>query len=180
MTNDQFGAAFEIDGGYKKTVAALIRRGVNRNFACEIAQAAWVRAWEHVSELRDETKILGWTMAIAHRMWLTSFRQPVSTSISELRCDPAFADSADPSRLDLYRALAKCKPRERLVIEALLNGHSRGELAEMSGKSLPAIHAELSRARKTLRQHMRVDRQVLSGACVSRKKVQGEIRTRLS
>jgi DNA-directed RNA polymerase specialized sigma24 family protein len=148
--------------GYRRTVLTLQRIGAKGDQAWEIAQAAWSRAWAHLPELRDHNRLLAWVNAIARRIWLTSLRRHRLIEISQLRHEPALAERFNPALIDLERAL---------LIEGLLNGYSQCELAKLSGKSLPAIHAELCRARKALRKHMRVTRQAGPDDRVFRKKI---------
>ena len=52
MTRDEYGAAFQ--QGYERTVASLMARGAHCDEAREIAQEAWVKGWERLSQLRNE------------------------------------------------------------------------------------------------------------------------------
>ena len=172
MTSQDFGSAFQ-NGGYQRTVRFLQRCGSDQDQANEIAQAAWVKGLEHLGQLRDEQRAIEWVNAIARNMRLTSFRRALTVDFSEMKRDPALAPSVNLTAIDLRRALGKCKPHRRQLLEASLDGHSNYELAKQTGKSVDAIHAGLSRARQELKEHMHVtQRQAPPCTGVSSMKVQ--------
>src|SRR5271170_2056642 len=69
MTRENYGDAYQ--RGFKCTVRFLVSRGVLRDNANELAQAAWARGWEQLSQLRDETTVTAWINTIA----LNSYRR---------------------------------------------------------------------------------------------------------
>lgn len=179
MTRDHYGIAFQ--QGFERTVASLMARGANCDEAREVAQSAWVKGWERISQLRNERLVLQWVNAIARHTHLTTLRHTPGLDLSQVKKEPSVAPAVNLAAIDMRRALQKCKPHQRELLDALLDGHSNYELATQTGKSLGAIHADMSRMRRELRVHMHVTRrQVLPGASVSRMKVQREDSTPLS
>jgi DNA-directed RNA polymerase specialized sigma24 family protein len=83
MTRDEFGSAYE--KGYNLTVRFLVSRGLSYDSAQETAQAAWVRGWEKLGQLRDSRLVLTWMNTIAlniHRSCLR--REPFLQALPEL------------------------------------------------------------------------------------------------
>jgi RNA polymerase sigma factor (sigma-70 family) len=154
MNAQQFGEAYQKDG-YRRTVCFLQGRGIGADQANELAQAAWVRGWERISQLQDESRLINWVNAIAHNLLLTGFRQNWLVDLSHVDHEPATLPLVNLIVLDVRQALAKCTPRhQRLLIAFYREGISTRELATQSGRSLEAIHAELYRARKEFSEHM--------------------------
>src|ERR1022692_3085788 len=128
MTAQEFGEAYQNDG-YKHTVRYLQRIGAGDADANELAQEAWTRGWERIWQLRDERYVVHWVNTIARRLLLTSFRQLRLLDLSQMNYEPAAAPSFDPAVIDMRRALPKCKPHQRELLEAFLDGHSNHDLA---------------------------------------------------
>lgn len=174
MTAQEFGEAFQ-NGGYQRTVRFLQGGGADRDLASELAQAAWVRGWERLGQLRDERYVVQWVNAIARSLLITSFRRPQSMDLSHLVYEPGVPPSVNVAEIDMRRGIERCKPHERRSLEAYMDGYSHDERAAETGKSPAAIHAEVYRARRALREQLHVSpRQVLQDERVSRKKVQRE------
>ena len=75
MTRENYGQAYQ--RGYDSTVRFLRKRGVARDLVSDVAQAAWVKGWERLSQLRNESMVTTWVNAIAmnvHRSVLRSER----------------------------------------------------------------------------------------------------------
>jgi RNA polymerase sigma factor (sigma-70 family) len=154
MTAKKFGDAYQ-NGGCQRTVAFLQGRGIGADQATELAQAAWVRGWERISQLQDEGRLIKWVNAIAHNLLLTGFRQNWLVDLSHVDDEPATLPSVNLIVLEVRQVLAKCTPRHQdLLLAFYRDGVSTRELAMQSGRSLEAIHAELYRARIEFREHM--------------------------
>ena len=63
MTREQYGQAYQ--KGFNLTVRFLVSRGFAYDSAQETAQAAWVKGWERLSQLRDPSMVLTWMNSIA-------------------------------------------------------------------------------------------------------------------
>ena len=87
MTRDEYGSAYK--RGYNLTVRFLVSRGLSYDAAQETAQAAWVKGWERLGQLRDSNMVLTWMNSIAlniHRSCMR--REPFLQTLPELS-DPA-------------------------------------------------------------------------------------------
>jgi DNA-directed RNA polymerase specialized sigma24 family protein len=63
MTCEEYGNAYK--KGYNLTVRFLVSRGLTYDGAQETAQAAWVKGWERLAQLRDANMVLTWMNSIA-------------------------------------------------------------------------------------------------------------------
>jgi len=92
MTPQKFGEAFQ-NGGYQPTVRFLQKRGVDKDQAIEIAQAAWTKGWERISQLRDDNLLVEWvnTLPATHLRRASAMRallicrRPAANTLSRLR-----------------------------------------------------------------------------------------------
>lgn len=146
MTQDRYGLAYQ--QGFRKTVRVLRSRGASAENAEDVAQAAWMRGWQKLSQLRDSEMVVSWVNAIAinfHRRF--GQREARLQPLPDL-CGPIGVDSA---RLDAARILEHCRPGDRLLFEQQLNGLTTPEIAEKQGVSAAAIRLRFMRARRTVR-----------------------------
>jgi RNA polymerase sigma factor (sigma-70 family) len=154
VTRQEYGDVYE-KGGFQETVQRLADRGIDRDHANDLAQSAWVRGWERLSQLRDSRLLVAWVNAIA----LNLFRDGAA-SHTPMRKLCAQDELVSPSTIDLVaidvrRTLQICNPRQRQVLQWIyLDGHSTVDVAKRSGKSIGAVHSELLRARRALRKKM--------------------------
>src|SRR5277367_1298782 len=110
MTRDAYGQAYH--QGFDMTVRFLISRGVPSEPARDAAQAAWVRGWERLSQLRNESMVVTWVNTIAMNVHRSVLR-------SERSCQ-ALAEHAQPAEInlaaiDVARILKYCRPRDRAL-----------------------------------------------------------------
>src|SRR5258708_19316916 len=63
MTREEYGSAYK--KGYNLTVRFLVSRGLSYDGAQETAQAAWVKGWERLAQLRDAQMGFTWMKSIA-------------------------------------------------------------------------------------------------------------------
>jgi DNA-directed RNA polymerase specialized sigma24 family protein len=145
MTRDDYGRAYQ--RGYDLTVRLLISRGVKPEPARETAQAAWVRGWERVSQLRDERLVVNWVNSIALNLYRSVLRQPVLQELPELRAAPVMNLAA----VDLELILKICRPGDRALLEQQVLGMSAEEIARQKGVSETAVRIRWMRARRSAR-----------------------------
>jgi DNA-directed RNA polymerase specialized sigma24 family protein len=147
MTKEAYGQAYQT--GYALTVRFLLSRGVQRDLASESAQAAWVRGWERVSQLRDENMVLTWVNTIALNIYRRLIRK------ESPQTPPKFPEKTvgiDMAAIDVAKILTFCRPCDRLLLEQqYLNGVSIGEIARDHGVTETAIRIRLLRARRDAR-----------------------------
>jgi RNA polymerase sigma factor (sigma-70 family) len=147
MTKEQYGQAYK--DGREHTVRFLLSRGVKRDTAMDVAQSAWVRGWERLDQLRDESVLITWVNTIA----LNQFRK----TLRHDQRHEALVDTPHPSpamnwaAMDLSRILSRCRSRDRALLEAQLEGMTAKELSERTGTTATAMRLRLFRARNAAR-----------------------------
>lgn len=149
MTSNGYGQAYE--AGFERTVRFLVSRGVQRDSAQEIAQGAWVRGWECLPQLREDSMVVPWVNTIA----LNSYRRFLQKEVLTLPLKNVPSGfSVDLASIDLNQALNVCRPSERNLLEQNLRGFTTKEIARDEGVSETAIRIRLHRARRAARLHM--------------------------
>jgi len=149
MTQEGFGQAYQ--KGFIRTVKILCSRGASVHNAEDLAQAAWLRGWRKLDQLRDERMIASWVMAIA----INYHRQ-------DIRAEARFQDlpdlcgngGIDSAVIDTDRILKSCPAADRLLFEQQLGGLTTQEIAAKQGASVTAIRIRLFRARRAARARM--------------------------
>ncbi len=146
MTREEYGSAYQ--RGYSLTVRFLVSRGLTYDSAQETAQAAWVKGWERLGQLRDSKMILTWMNSIAlnlHRSFVR--REPFLQTLPELPTPPRINLAA----IDVRRILQTCKKNERLVLQRhYLEGYKVQEIARAHGWTETAVRIRLLRARRAV------------------------------
>jgi len=166
MTQEGYGQAFQ--SGFGKTVRLLRSRGASPDKAEDAAQAAWLRGWERLHQLRDENMVVSWVNTIAinvHRR--TSQHEARYESLPEL-CGQAGIDLA---AIDAARILTLCRPRDRIILEQRMVGLTTEEMAGKQGVSPAAVRIRLLRARRAARACVEA---CVPGARVQRARVQAK------
>jgi len=146
MTREAYGQAYQ--KGFDLTIRFLISRGVPRDLARDVAQAAWVKGWERLDQLRNDSMVTTWVNAIAmnvHRSVLRSERTYQSL--------PEFYTKVELNlaAMDLRRILKFCAPRDRALLELQMQGDTAEEIAQKQGVTETAIRIRLLRARRAAR-----------------------------
>jgi len=156
MTREDYGQAYQ--RGFDLTTRFLISRGVPREMARDVAQAAWVKGWERLSQLRNDSMVVTWVNAIAmnvHRSVLRSEKSYQSLPEFYTRVELNLA------AIDLNRILQYCAPRDRALLELQMQGDTAEEIARKQGVTETAIRIRLLRARRAARS--RAERKPLQG-----------------
>src|SRR5580704_13908608 len=102
MTRENYGDTYQ--SGFECTVRFLVSRRVHRDNAYELAQAAWARGWERLSQLRDESTVTAWVNTIA----LNSYRRLVERQNRTLPTRISDRAVIDLAAIDLGRILDRC------------------------------------------------------------------------
>jgi len=151
MTRDEFGSAYS--RGYSMTVRFLVSRGLSYDSAQETAQAAWVKGWERLAQLRDSSMVLTWMNSIAlniHRSCVR--REPFLQSLPELPTPP----KVNLAAIDVRRILKTCKKNDRMVLQRhYLEGYKVQEIARAHGWTDTAVRIRLLRARRAVNKRLR-------------------------
>jgi RNA polymerase sigma factor (sigma-70 family) len=155
MSRDQYGLAYQ--KGFRRTVAVLRRRGASPELAEEIAQQAWARGWARLAQLKDAERLVEWVNTIAVNLLTDEVhRRRRFTELSPAVADVRIAAAPNLGGIDLRRALQRCSPVERELIQTVVLYEDRTvtEVAAQLRTSVNAIHHRLSRSRRTLRKVM--------------------------
>jgi RNA polymerase sigma-70 factor (ECF subfamily) len=164
MTRQQFAEVYQ-GGGREKTRRFLLSLGADRDTARDVAQAAWVKGYERIAQLRDPRCLVPWINVIALNLFRDQVASRKSTRQLLLADEQIVSREFDSRVLAVRLALEKCNLFDRQLLDAFYwGGHSGEELAKQTGISVGAIHARLSRARQAVRDHMGESRcQVVTG-----------------
>src|SRR5579862_8456399 len=146
MTRDAFGLAYQ--SGFTGTIRFLISRGAKQEGAREAAQVAWVRGWERLHQLRNESMINTWVNSIA----LNTYRDSVRDAG---RVRPLLeihgGSEVDHAAIDAARILRCCPAADRRLLEQHMQGATAGEIAKHHGATEAAVRVRLLRARRAAR-----------------------------
>jgi DNA-directed RNA polymerase specialized sigma24 family protein len=147
MSRERFAQAYQ--RGFDLTVRFLLSRGVQRDDAKEVAQAAWVRGWERLDQLRNESLVTTWVNTIALNVYRSLIRrEPMNEALLEQHGRSVGIDLA---AIDIARVLTLCRPCDRSLLEQCINGFTTAEIAREQGVSETAIRIRLLRARRDAR-----------------------------
>jgi RNA polymerase sigma factor (sigma-70 family) len=153
MNTEGYGQAYQ--RGFDLTVRFLLSRGVQRDSAREVAQAAWVRAWERLSQLRDDSLVVTWVNTIALNVYRGLIRKELlNQSLADLRDQRDKTVAIDMAAIDVARVLRVCRPSDRRLLEQSMCGVTTGEIARQQGVSETAIRIRLLRARRYARSRL--------------------------
>src|ERR1700694_2148945 len=146
MTREEYGTAYK--KGYNLTVRFLVSRGLSYDAAQETAQAAWVKGWERLGQLRDSNMVLTWMNSIAlniHRSCMR--REPFLQTLPVLATPP----KVNLAAIDVRRILKCCKANDRMVLQRhYLEGYKVQEIAKSKGGRENAVRVRLRRARRSV------------------------------
>ena len=146
MTRDQYGQAYQ--RGYNLTVRLLLSRGAQRDRAREVAQAAWARGWERLTQLRNDHLVTTWVNTIALNVYRSVLRsEPCYQELPELSTKA----NVDLAAIDVARILQICRPCDRVLLEQQMRGVTAEEIARDQGVTETAIRIRLLRARRAAR-----------------------------
>ena len=186
MDQDVMRWVAEAQNGSQEAFGELVRRFQPRVYslafgmlnnaedAKEIAQQAWIKAWQKLGTFRQDAQFFTWLYRIASNLCL-DFRRKQARAREEplneaIEPDPAPelapADSAVPrpdtdlqrqeTRAQFERALAELSPEHRLVMTLReVEGQSYEEIAAMLGCRVGTVMSRLFYARKRLVARMR-------------------------
>ena len=128
----------------------------DHHLAKDVAQDAFVRAYERLAGLRRPDAFGSWLMKIAHRCALESARRKPKEA--QLDAETASAVESPNGQLDesaqrLFAAIVKLPKAEKQVVMLRYFGdNSVKEVAETVERSVGTVTKQLSRAHKRLRK----------------------------
>lgn len=134
---------------------ALLRRLCRDHaFADDLAQQAFLAAWQKLDQLRVPAAFGGWLRQLAVNLWLQAMRSRREELLDDLAFAPVpVATGTDPAvALDLDRLLARLKPAERIcVVLCHAEGMSHAEIAGLTGWPLGTVKSHVTRGAAQLR-----------------------------
>jgi RNA polymerase sigma-70 factor (ECF subfamily) len=154
---------------YSPRVFATARRYARRESEVEdIAQEAWLKAFEKLKSFRGEAPFEHWLMRLTVRTCYDFLRkhqrnrespfsdltEPESDWLEHFVTQPgAASENTDAARLLVARILERLSPSARLVIILLeIEDRSVKEIAALTGWSVPLVKVRAFRARAEMRK----------------------------
>lgn len=126
----------------------------------EVAQAAFVRAWERIDRCEGDRRFGGWVHVIAQRLCFDGLRDRGRTTPTDVGVDSPTSVTGDVPEEALlrsettelvHRALTQLPPRQRDVVVARdLQDRRAPEIAASLGLSVGAVDSLLLRGRRRL------------------------------
>ena len=138
---------------------ALLRRMCsNAAEADDLAQEAFIKAWERLRDLETPAAFPGWFRRIAVTTFLMAKRRQRAVfeeidDASPIASEDSTPEAAAGAKIDLERALARLSDAERLCVT--LNhgeGLSHSEIVEMTGLPLGTVKSHVLRGTEKLRR----------------------------
>ena len=126
--------------------------------ADDLAQEAFVKAWERLADLETPAAFAGWFRRVAVTTFLMAKRRQKAAfesidDVVEIASEDSRPDQAAGAKIDLNRALAKLSDGERLCVT--LNhgeGLSHAEIVDMTGLPLGTVKSHVQRGMEKLRR----------------------------
>jgi RNA polymerase sigma-70 factor (ECF subfamily) len=152
------------------SVRHLLRRmGAQAALSDDVAQDAFLAAFERIAEFRGEGTFAGWVKKIAARLYLRRLQR--EKRLSALAAEEGSIEDIDTGagdadrRIDLDEALKGLSPAERLCVSMCYGaGLSHGEAADALNLPLGTVKSHVKRGLEKLRARLaRADRAVLEG-----------------
>jgi RNA polymerase sigma factor (sigma-70 family) len=139
-------------------VRGLLRRmGADAATADDVAQDAFLAAFERIAEFRGEGAFAGWVKKIAARLYLRRFRKGIKLDLTaEPEAEPAPShEAASNRRIDLDEALKVLSPNERICVSLCYGGGlSHAEAAETLNAPLGTVKSHVKRGLDKLRERL--------------------------
>ncbi len=132
----------------------------DRTLAEEATQAAWLRAWNKIGDVRDEAHLRPWLVSVAANEAKRVLRKRRRRSGIEIAVDPTGVPGGqDPASgvaaIDLWAALARLEPDDRVLLAMrYIAGFDSNELATALGISPSGTRSRLERLLKRLRKDL--------------------------
>ncbi len=146
LTEEQYGAAYRT--GFQRTIRFLRSRGASADIAEEVAQAAWVRGWERLHQLRTPEALEVWVASIAKHMFSA---HAIGSQRSEEIEETTAACEPTETGILWNEIVSSCKPEEKKLLSLhYVSGYSSGEIANKLGCSALAVRLRLMRVRRKI------------------------------
>lgn len=133
--------------------------GGDRGTAEDLAQEAFVRAWQKLSSFEGRSAFSTWLHRLTANVVLGYLRKQqnwierASEALDELAVGKAKSSVSSELAIDLSKAIAGLPPRARTVFVLHdIEGFRHHEIAELADMAVGTSKAQLHRARKLLRE----------------------------
>jgi len=154
-------AAFgELVRRHSSAVRGLLRRlGADPALADDLAQDAFLAAFEQVAEFRGEGTFQAWVKRIAARLYVRRWRRDKRTDLMadapEPDGAPGLGQADAASRIDLDAALNTLSAAERLCVSLCYGGGlSHAEAADALNAPLGTVKSHVKRGLDKLRERL--------------------------
>ena len=153
-------AAFgELVRRHGTAVRALLRRmGADPSLADDVAQDAFLTAFEQIADFRGEGTFQGWVKRIAARHYIRRWRRDGQLDLVAETPEPQPVFSGETSaagRIDLDDALKLLSPSERLCVSLCYGGGlSHAEAADALNTPLGTVKSHVKRGLEKLRARL--------------------------
>jgi RNA polymerase sigma-70 factor (ECF subfamily) len=143
--------------------ALLGRMGADATLADDLAQDAFLAAYEHISEFRAEGPFVGWLKRIAARLYVRRWRRRAQLDPVEGRDEDgdgfgvglSLGEDAAADRLDLDEALRLLSSSERVCVSLCFGaGMSHAEAADALKAPLGTVKSHTRRGLDKLRKRL--------------------------
>ncbi len=141
-------------------VRGLLRRmGADPALADDLAQDAFLAAFEQIAEFRGEGAFQSWVKRIAARLYVKRWRRDARIDLMadppEPDADSGISESGAADRIDLDEALKALSPVERLCVSLCYGGGlSHAEAALALNTPLGTVKSHVKRGLDKLRARM--------------------------
>jgi RNA polymerase sigma-70 factor (ECF subfamily) len=150
---------------YRRTIgrvyAVCLRLAAEPEWAAELCQETYVRAWKKLGSFRAESAFTTWLHRLAVNVALDARRAALRRGLGEHTSETVEppAPERDPgSGVDLERAVASLPAGARIVyVLHDVEGYTHAEIGEMTGVATGTSKAQLHRARRLLRKALSDD-----------------------
>lgn len=141
---------------YERAVIAAATAALgDRHAAQDVAQDAFVIAYEKLASLRQGASFGAWILQITRRRaWRVANSRPKLQTLNEhtTPAEPRQNGQLDPESQQLLQLIEKLPQHESLVVMLkYFDRRSAGDIAEMTGQTVGTVTKKLTRARERLR-----------------------------
>ena len=140
-------------------VRGLLRRmGADGALADDLAQDAFLAAFEQITDFRGEGTFQAWVKRIAARLYVKRWRKDVKTDLMAVLPEPDDAKNEEggaAERIDLDDALNTLSPAERMCVSLCYGGGlSHAEAADALNTPLGTVKSHVKRGLDKLRERL--------------------------
>ncbi|HEY2708662.1 MAG TPA: RNA polymerase sigma factor [Caulobacteraceae bacterium] len=157
-------AAFgELVRRHGSSVRGLLRRmGADGAAADDVAQDAFLAAFEQIAEFRGQGAFRGWVGRIAARLYVKRWRRQARADLlaetGELDIDPPAAAPSADAKIDLDEAMKTLSEAERMCVSLCYGaGLSHAEAASALNAPLGTVKSHVKRGLDKLRSRLSPD-----------------------